>query len=111
MSHVPQNEVLKKMPPLHVPPLCAPTQNKTVPVQSAELDDGYCAYWSKCKLGRMVCNGYTKEQCGVYGTNGTHAEEAPSNDELKYLIRIETWKDKGANCAWSPFCGKAIECG
>ena len=107
---LPDNSLLRKMPPPHVPPLCAPTQSETVHVQSSDQDIDRCAYWPKCKLNRSVCNGHTTEQCKVYGICGTNAGEAPTGSELSYLKRQETWKYKDAKCAWSPYCRKAIDC-
>ena len=50
------NLLLRKMPPPHVPPLCAPNQSETAPMQSSDQGIGRCAYWPKCKLNRSVCN-------------------------------------------------------
>jgi len=106
------NNVPRKLDRPHIPPLCAPTQSKFVPVTVAPRNDGgRCAYWPVCDDDRKVCGGYRPELCKTFGANGT--EKAPSQSELNYQRHLKTWNTKNimSNCAWYPFCGKAVYCG
>jgi hypothetical protein len=104
----------QKLPRPHVPPLCAPTQSRFVPVSvtnGSQNNDGKCYYWPMCMQDRRVCRGYRPELCKTFGKKGT--DETPSERTLKYHIRLHSWSEysKKSNCYWFPFCGKALVCG
>ena len=105
--------VPQKLPPPHVPPLCAPAQTMAVPASdgATKYNSGRCAYWPVCKDDRIICGGIRKELCKTYGINGKQVP--PSEEKLAYEKRLHYWDEKmqKQNCFWWPFCGKAIVCG
>lgn len=99
-----------QLPCPHVAPLCAPTQERVIPVFKATFRR--CAFWPICEMDCKECGGDRKELCKTYGTNRT--KKAPSQQQLDLQIRLNTWGDlmKARDCAWHPFCKKkAVVCG
>lgn len=42
-----------------------------------------CSWYPYCRSKQYVCGGKTRKGCSIYGTNGTHSHEAPSEEQLK----------------------------
>ena len=106
-----QETSLRRLPPPHVPPLCAPTQNQAVPTESV-AQTCRCAFYPICKADPRVCGGFQRDRCKMYGIGGK--KKTPTEDELAKAKREDQWKEdtKQQNCAWHPYCtAKAVECG
>ena len=107
------DEALVELPPVFTQPLSAPGQTQHIPLSSQakpteslsaaqRRDKNYvgagrsrkCSWYPFCGEA-IICGGIQKNSCSKFGTNGTHIDERPSEEELKQRKReIKTQKQK-----------------
>lgn len=98
----------KKLQRPYVAPLSAPAGKQFVPPAVGLQHDRKCKWWPMCK--KKSCGGAMDQGlCSTFGKNGTSTP--PTQSELRYKTREESWSEqaKRRNCPWG--CGKAILCG
>ena len=73
-----------RLPPVHVPPLNAPTQHETVPPSLAPagtITIQRCVFWPICDSDARICGGISEDTCRVYGRE-VGIQDTPSAGEV-----------------------------